>query len=185
MSDTLTSIASALGSGAAASNPVSMVAKLGDDILNAIWPSPEAKASAEAVAAKSAIDAYVAKAQVDMAPFVAQSDIDKVEASNPSVFIGGWRPALGWCCVSGFAYSFILRPILSILPGLQDLPVLDSGTLMALTTGMLGLGAMHSYDLLQGTATTVLGGTSTIPTVHATVAQAAGKGINGLPWKKT
>jgi len=35
-----------------------------------------------------------------------QTEINKVEAQHTSLFIAGWRPAIGWVCVSGLALTF-------------------------------------------------------------------------------
>lgn len=87
---------------------------------------------------------------------LAQSDINKVEAANSSLFVSGWRPAVGWTCAFGVAWSFVLQPfadwVLSIIkPGIIT-PVLDSSQLMTLLLGMLGMGAMRSYDKVKGTS---------------------------------
>ena len=29
----------------------------------------------------------------------AQLEVNKVEAAHKSLFVSGWRPAVGWCCV--------------------------------------------------------------------------------------
>ncbi len=83
----------------------------------------------------------------------AQAKIDQAEASNPSVFVAGWRPALGWVCCIGLAYSFILLPFGNTILGLAGstvkLPMLDSGMLMTLITGMLGLVAARTTEKLK------------------------------------
>ena len=35
------------------------------------------------------------------------------EAQSGSLFIGGWRPAVGWVCVLGLAYQFLAFPMLA------------------------------------------------------------------------
>jgi hypothetical protein len=80
----------------------------------------------------------------------AQSDVDKAEASNSSLFVAGWRPAIGWICGLAFAFEFLLRPLIqwgAILAGhpLPNLPRLDD-SLTQLTYGMLGMGALRSVE---------------------------------------
>ena len=84
-----------------------------------------------------------------------QGEINKMEAQNPSKFVSGWRPFIGW--VSGFAlaYNYILRPFIEPLymvyhPNIV-LPVLDMGELMPILLGMLGIAGMRTYEKVKGT----------------------------------
>ena len=85
-----------------------------------------------------------------------QSDVNKVEAENANVFVSGWRPAIGWVCAAAFAWNYVGFPVLAWLlacvgHNVPLRPVLD-GNLMELTLGMLGMGALRSFDKFQGTA---------------------------------
>jgi len=90
-----------------------------------------------------------------------QSDVDKVEAGNASVFVSGWRPAIGWVCASALLYQYLLKPLvlggfsiahqpIPVLPGLDD-------NLWQLMFSMLGMGALRSFDKLKGTASVSVG----------------------------
>ncbi len=87
----------------------------------------------------------------------AQSDVDKVEAANNSVFVAGWRPAVGWVCASALAFQYLIRPLTQAvyamlhqtapaLPGIDD-------NLWQLMFGLLGMGALRSFDKAKGTST--------------------------------
>lgn len=84
-----------------------------------------------------------------------QSDINKIEAANENVFVSGWRPAIGWVCAVAFAWNYVGFPIaewLLVVFNVHTAPlksVMD-GNLMELTLGLLGLGAMRSFDKLKG-----------------------------------
>lgn len=84
----------------------------------------------------------------------AQMDINKVEAASTSMFVAGWRPFIGWICGIGLGVQFIVNPLVTWIAALAKHPVqfpsLDLGTLMTLLFGMLGLGAMRSYEKIQG-----------------------------------
>jgi hypothetical protein len=91
-----------------------------------------------------------------------QTDVNKNEASNSSMFVAGWRPMIGWVCGVALAFQYIGRPLLlwgftlahqpvPTLPGIDD-------NLWQLMFGMLGMGALRSYDKTQGTATVTLKG---------------------------
>ena len=83
-----------------------------------------------------------------------QSETNKVEAASPQLFVAGWRPALGWVCAAGFAYAFVVGPIVAMVIRIFKteyvLPVLDTSSLIALVTGMLGLGGMRTFEKIQG-----------------------------------
>ena len=36
-------------------------------------------------------------------PVLAQVELNKVEAAHRTVFVAGWRPAIGWVCALGLA----------------------------------------------------------------------------------
>lgn len=85
---------------------------------------------------------------------VNQSDVDKVEAANASVFVSGWRPAIGWVCGAALASQYIGRPLLQwgftiahqplpTLPGIDD-------NLWQLMFGLLGLGTLRTVEKIKG-----------------------------------
>ncbi len=91
-------------------------------------------------------------AQIESQLILAQIAVNKAEAESPSIFKGGWRPAVGWVCVAGLVYSFFLQPLLPWAVGVlhsapvAPLPTLDTSTLMTLLLGMLGLGGMRTFE---------------------------------------
>lgn len=83
------------------------------------------------------------------------------EAASQSVFVAGWRPFIGWVCGSAFAWSFVVQPAFVTLltsfghPILQqNLPVLDFAQIQPVLYGMLGLGALRTYEKVKGYKTT-------------------------------
>lgn len=84
----------------------------------------------------------------------AQIDVNKQEAANPSVFVAGWRPAIGWICGCGLFVQFIVNPIATWMAALFHHPItfpaLDLGSLMTLLLGMLGLGTLRTYEKVSG-----------------------------------
>jgi hypothetical protein len=85
---------------------------------------------------------------------MAQIDVNKTEAQHSSVFVAGWRPFIAWCCGIGLCYNFILYPLLLWVVALYQLnitpPPLFSDNLMELVMGILGLGAMRTYEKFKG-----------------------------------
>ena len=79
-----------------------------------------------------------------------QMEINKAEAQHASIFVAGWRPAVGWTCVIGLYYQLLLHPLIAwscamFLPNVSP-PALETGLLMTILGGILGLGAMRSYE---------------------------------------
>jgi roadblock/LC7 domain-containing protein len=76
-----------------------------------------------------------------------QLEVNKVEAAHHSVFVSGWRPCIGWVCALGLFYNVILANILGIW---VDVPEVDTTLLVPVMMGMLGIGAMRSYEKVKG-----------------------------------
>lgn len=101
--------------------------------------------------------------RVDADLLKGQQEINKAEAQHASVFVAGWRPALGWMCVFGLGYQYALYPLLTwawaamqapgwIPADLASPPALDLSELMTLLLGMLGLSVNRSWDKHKGKA---------------------------------
>jgi ABC-type sulfate transport system permease component len=117
------------------------------DLIGKFIPSADEKA-------KNVLALELATMQQQQAMVQAQTDTNKAEASNASMFVAGWRPFIGWVCGSGLAYQFIAAPIATWIAALCSHPIappaLDLGTLLTLLLGMLGLGGMRTYEKLNG-----------------------------------
>ncbi len=86
---------------------------------------------------------------------LAQIETNKLEVQHRSVFVAGWRPAIGWVGAMGLFYHFILFGLLSWgfavwAPDVIPPPELDITDLIAIITGMLGLSWMRSKDKAAG-----------------------------------
>jgi hypothetical protein len=78
-----------------------------------------------------------------------QLEVNKTEAAHKSLFVAGWRPAIGWICGLALMYSTILSPILGIW---FTVPPVDSSLLTSVLMGMLGLGAMRTVEKTKSVA---------------------------------
>lgn len=87
---------------------------------------------------------------------LAQIEVNKEEAKHRNIFVSGWRPFIGWICGGALAYHFVLQPVLaftaSALGSPIILPTFDMQSLLTVLMGMLGLGAMRSYEKVYGVA---------------------------------
>jgi len=84
----------------------------------------------------------------------AQLEVNKAEAQHKSLFVSGWRPAVGWCCVFGMMGNFMVIPFANFVLALLEIdvtvPLIDTATMMPVLMGMLGLGAMRTYEKRTG-----------------------------------
>lgn len=82
-----------------------------------------------------------------------QSNVNLEEAKSDNIFKSGWRPGIGWICVIGFGYT-VFRPLLIWVTGIFELgvipPPLETGEILQILMGMLGLGAMRSFEKKHG-----------------------------------
>jgi len=79
-----------------------------------------------------------------------QVEVNNTQAKHPSIFVAGARPSIMWICAAGLAINTIVYPIAAIW--VSDMPLVDSTLLYPVLMGMLGLGAMRSYEKNSGVA---------------------------------
>jgi hypothetical protein len=83
-----------------------------------------------------------------------QIEINKISAGHKSLFVSGWRPAVGWTCCLGMASNFLLIPLANFALALSKstivVPLIDLSTMMPVLLGMLGLGAMRTVEKTKG-----------------------------------
>lgn len=101
--------------------------------------------------------------KLDQAIDLAQIEVNKIEAASNSVFVAGWRPAIGWIGAAAMAYQFLLYPMLlwvwTYLQGtgwipkeLTPPPVIDADQLWVILSGILGIAGMRSFEKSKGVA---------------------------------
>lgn len=125
-----------------------------DTVLGGIRDVVKAKVTDVNLAAQIEADMTKKVMELDWAQVQGQLTINLEEAKHQSIFVAGWRPAVGWVCGSALAYNYVLQPFMAFLAGLYlkslpPLPTLDTASLMGILTGMLGFGAMRSYEKVK------------------------------------
>jgi len=101
--------------------------------------------------------------KLDQSIDLAQIEVNKVEAASLSVFVAGWRPAIGWIGAAAMAYQFLVYPLaLWIWAYLQGIgwipkeltppPVLPADQLWVILSGILGIAGMRSFEKTKGVA---------------------------------
>ena len=85
-----------------------------------------------------------------------QLDVNAKEASHRSVFVAGWRPAIGWCGAMALFFAFILIPCIEWYAKFSGIdivpPAIETGPLLAIVTSMLGVAGMRSFEKAKGIA---------------------------------
>ena len=78
-----------------------------------------------------------------------QVELNKIEAQHSSVFVAGWRPAIGWVCAIGLTFPFIVNPCIQWATG-EAGPALPMEEIVTLVMAMLGLGSLRTVEKLAG-----------------------------------
>lgn len=124
---------------------VTLLPTLLDKALDFI-PNPAEKERAKLEIQRAVLEAEL-KGQAD------QREINKVEAASSSFWVSGWRPGIGWTCVAGFSWAFLLQPIFKFSVSLIDpsipIPVIETDYLMEMTVAMLGMGTLRTVEKVK------------------------------------
>lgn len=94
-------------------------------------------------------------------PDILQAEITKIEAAHPSVFVAGWRPALGWVCTAAVAIYYI--PRFAIATILWTIQVINAGVwipppevgitdILGLVGTLLGMAALRTKEKIEEVA---------------------------------
>lgn len=128
---------------------VSIMLGIGNKVIDRLWPDP-----AQAAAAK--LELFKLQQSGELAVITGQMEINKAEAANPSVFVAGWRPFIGWVCGAACAWNWIGLPIAKALAVYHQVPFAlspaDLSEMMPVLIGLLGLGGLRTVEKLQGVA---------------------------------
>ena len=127
---------------------ISAVSTLADDVVKRVWPDATELEKAKLVQATQEM-------QNQYQLILGQLEINKVEAASTSLFVSGWRPAVGWVCVAGMAYVAILEPLARFLAVVGFayagvFPVIDTTITSQILFGILGLGAARTVEKIKG-----------------------------------
>jgi len=118
------------------------VADLAKDLIGRFFPDKTEQERAQIAAALQIIQA--------------QTDINKAEATNPSIFVAGWRPFIGWVCGAACAWNWVGLPVAvfvaAYLGKTLALRPADIGEMMPVLIGMLGLGGLRTTEKIKGVA---------------------------------
>lgn len=126
------------------------------NLMDRLFPDPKAAADAKLEVMRLAQSGELAQLNADLQMSQGQMEINKVEAASSSLFVSGWRPAIGWVCGAAFAFKFIAGPCAVVLMAMAGhpitLPVFDFTEMSTILMGMLGLGALRTVEKIKGAA---------------------------------
>lgn len=124
------------------------------NLLDRILPDPKASAEAKLEVMRMAQAGELAQLDADLKLATGQMEINKVEAASQSLFVAGWRPAIGWVCGAAFAFKFILGPAAVVAMAMSGhpitLPVFDFTEMSTILLAMLGLGGLRTVEKVKG-----------------------------------
>ena len=138
-------------------DPISAILETGNNIIDKIWPDADEAEKRKLELASIAHSGDMARLQAEVKSLTGQLEINKQEAAHKSIFVAGWRPAVGWICAAGLGWNFVIQPLFNwaaFLMGadIAEAPKLDVTELLTLLMGMLGLGAYRMREKEKGVA---------------------------------
>ncbi|MFN4276125.1 MAG: 3TM-type holin [Ferrovibrio sp.] len=115
------------------------------NVFDKLFTSDAERAQAEAVLEK-----------LRQHPAELQVELNKIEAAHRSVFVAGWRPAVGWICAAGVGWAYLGHPLFLWAaalwaPGVQP-PEIRIDALFELVLAMLGMAGLRSFEKTTGRA---------------------------------
>ena len=126
-------------------DPVTAALDIGGKLIDRLWPDPAQRDQAK-----------LALLQMQQSGELAQIEVNKEEARNPSVFVSGWRPFIGWVCGLACGWNWLGLPIAKaafLIGGVTlDLKPADLSEMWPVLLGMLGLGGLRTLERLNGKA---------------------------------
>lgn len=121
---------------------IGSVADLANTVIGKIWPDKSEQEKQQLAAAVMVVQG--------------QLDINKAEAGNPSIFVSGWRPFIGWMCGVACAWNWIGLPVLKAVMAAVGHPITispaDLTEMLPILIGMLGLGGLRTAEKINGVA---------------------------------
>jgi len=117
-------------------------------IVNRIFPD---KTEAQKQAFQVALQQMLTEKELALK----QLDVNVAEASNPSIWVSGARPAILWVGAAIFAWTYLFQPMIVFVltvagHPVPQLPVLDTSYVMGILGTMLGFGGFRTVERLKG-----------------------------------
>jgi len=133
------------------------IADLVNNVIDKIFPDKDEAEKAKVKLVEMQQAGQLAELDAILKLALKQGDINVEEAKNSKLFVSGWRPFIGWICGIALGYNYIFMPFFTycakwISSGAPAMPTLDSGELVTILLGMLGLVGARSFEKKIGVA---------------------------------
>ena len=137
-------------------DPITILLGIGSKVIDKIWPDPVQRDAAKLELLKLQQSGELAQLTADTNLMIEQIKVNQAEAQNPSLFVSGWRPAIGWICGAACGWNWIGLPIAKLGMEIAGHPITiapaDLTEMLPVLMGMLGLGGLRTIEKLNGRA---------------------------------
>lgn len=107
-----------------------------------------------AAAQKAKLEAEAALLAASIEQMKGQVQINVEEAKHSSIFVAGWRPAIGWSAAIAFMFLYVIAPIAGWVASwfgtIIPMPKFDAEALMSLTLALLGIASLRTFEKSRG-----------------------------------
>ena len=138
-------------------DPVTALLDIGSKVIDRLWPDPAQAAAAKLELIKLQQSGELAAMAAETKLAEGQIAVNEKEAQSGSIFVSGWRPAVGWCCGLALGYSTLIEPFMRFVAVVVygyagSFPVIDTTLTTQVLLGLLGLAGFRSLDKIKGVA---------------------------------
>jgi hypothetical protein len=124
-------------------------------LIERLFPDPKEAERAKLELLKMEQEGELQRLAVSKELALGQVEINKAEAQTGNMFIGGWRPMIGWICAGAIGYQYIINPLVAwyaMNNGLTTPPSVPSDDLFELVMLMLGVAGLRTFEKFKGVA---------------------------------
>lgn len=136
---------------------IGSVFDFGSKVIDRLFPDPAKAQEAKIELFKLQQSGELTKLANDTQIVMGQLEINKEEAKSSDKFVSRGRPFVIWVGGFGFAYVSIVEPIMRFIATViygytGTFPAIDTALTLQVLFGLLGLGALRSWDKKNGVA---------------------------------
>ena len=133
----------------------SSLIEMASSVAEKIWPDPIKRAEEmrrlEELRQKGDLERLDAEVKI----MLAQIKVNEEQAKHKSLFVSGARPFIIWAGGFSMVWTGIIHPILTWVWAFYGFegnppPLIESSSLTAIMTGLLGVSGMRSFDKTKG-----------------------------------
>jgi hypothetical protein len=137
-------------------DPVTAVLNIADNVISRIFHDPSQAATAKLELFKMQQSGELAALAAETELAKGQIAVNEKEAQSSSLWVSGWRPAIGWVCGAACAWNWIgLKIALFVAAYLGHelkLAPADISEMLPVLMGMLGLGGLRTVEKINKVA---------------------------------